>query len=72
MGAIRRRRAAGRAVNWAGFYLHRGGDDLVLGPFQGKVACIRPWGLARLMLRKPWRCRRLSDAWRWLQLLPEV
>ena len=27
------------AVNWAGFYLLRG-DRLVLGPFQGKVACI--------------------------------
>ena len=26
-------------VNWAGFYLMRGGR-LVLGPFQGKVACI--------------------------------
>ena len=26
-------------VNWAGFYLMRGGQ-LVLGPFQGKVACI--------------------------------
>ena len=26
-------------INWAGFYLVRG-DILVLGPFQGKVACI--------------------------------
>ena len=26
-------------VNWAGFYLMRGGQ-LVLGPFQGKTACI--------------------------------
>jgi len=26
-------------VNWAGFYLTRG-DGLVLGPFQGKTACI--------------------------------
>lgn len=26
-------------LNWAGFYLMRGGR-LVLGPFQGKVACI--------------------------------
>lgn len=26
-------------VNWAGFYLLRG-ERLVLGPFQGKVACI--------------------------------
>jgi GAF domain-containing protein len=27
-------------VNWAGFYLLRG-EDLVLGPFQGKPACVR-------------------------------
>ena len=27
-------------LNWAGFYLNRGGD-LVLGPFQGKPACVR-------------------------------
>ena len=27
-------------LNWAGFYL-REGDGLVLGPFQGKPACIR-------------------------------
>jgi len=27
-------------VNWAGFYLVRGGE-LVLGPFQGKPACVR-------------------------------
>lgn len=27
-------------VNWAGFYLLKGGE-LVLGPFQGKPACIR-------------------------------
>ena len=37
-------------VNWAGFYLRRegrggAGPELVLGPFQGKPACIRiPWG----------------------------
>ena len=31
-------------LNWAGFYLRRG-QELVLGPFQGKPACIRiPWG----------------------------
>ncbi len=31
-------------VNWAGFYIHRNGE-LVLGPFQGKPACIRiPFG----------------------------
>ena len=28
------------ALNWAGFYLVRG-DELVLGPFQGRVACVR-------------------------------
>lgn len=28
------------AVNWAGFYFLRG-SELVLGPFQGKVACVR-------------------------------
>ncbi len=27
-------------LNWAGFYLARG-TDLVLGPFQGKPACVR-------------------------------
>jgi GAF domain-containing protein len=27
-------------LNWAGFYLLRAGE-LVLGPFQGKVACVR-------------------------------
>jgi len=27
-------------LNWAGFY-RRIGDELVLGPFQGKTACIR-------------------------------
>ncbi len=31
-------------LNWAGFYLARG-EELVLGPFQGKPACVRiPWG----------------------------
>jgi GAF domain-containing protein len=28
------------AVNWAGFYLLRQ-QELVLGPFQGKIACVR-------------------------------
>ena len=27
-------------LNWAGFYLKQG-EELVLGPFQGKVACVR-------------------------------
>ena len=31
-------------INWAGFYLAEG-EKLVLGPFQGKPACIEiPWG----------------------------
>ena len=31
-------------LNWAGFYLNRNGQ-LVLGPFQGQVACVRiPFG----------------------------
>ena len=29
-----------RQVNWAGFYLLKG-EELVLGPFQGKPACVR-------------------------------
>ena len=32
------------SLNWAGFYLARG-TELVLGPFQGKPACVRiPFG----------------------------
>ena len=32
-------------VSWAGFYLADGAGELVLGPFQGKVACMRiAWG----------------------------
>ena len=32
------------ALNWAGFYFARG-EELVLGPFQGKPACLRiAWG----------------------------
>lgn len=31
-------------INWAGFYLLKN-NELVLGPFQGKPACVRiPWG----------------------------
>ncbi len=33
-----------RDINWAGFYLLKK-DELVLGPFQGKLACVRiQWG----------------------------
>lgn len=28
-------------LNWAGFYFLKADDELVLGPFQGKVACVR-------------------------------
>ncbi|MBP1887284.1 GAF domain-containing protein [Sinorhizobium mexicanum] len=28
-------------LNWAGFYFLKSGNELVLGPFQGKVACVR-------------------------------
>ena len=32
-------------VSWVGFYLSDGAGQLVLGPFQGKVACMRiDWG----------------------------
>lgn len=32
------------AASWVGFYVRRG-DELVLGPFQGKIACVRiAWG----------------------------
>ena len=28
-------------LNWAGFYFLRANEELVLGPFQGRVACVR-------------------------------
>ena len=28
-------------INWVGFYRNIGGSELVLGPFQGRPACIR-------------------------------
>lgn len=32
-------------LNWAGFYFANRERELVLGPFQGKPACVRiPWG----------------------------
>jgi len=53
-------------LNWAGFYILRG-SELVLGPFQGKPACVRiPVGrgvcgeaVARRNARRS-RCSRLS------------
>ena len=33
-------------LNWAGFYFLKSPDELVVGPFQGKPACVRiPFGL---------------------------
>jgi L-methionine (R)-S-oxide reductase len=29
------------SVNWVGFYLYQENDTLVLGPFQGNIACVR-------------------------------
>lgn len=38
-------------LNWAGFYLNRN-DELVLGPFQGQIACVRiPFGRGCAELR---------------------
>lgn len=32
-------------INWVGFYLTQPNNDLLLGPFQGQVACVRiPYG----------------------------
>ncbi len=32
-------------LNWSGFYLNRGDDTLLLGPYQGRVACVHiPFG----------------------------
>jgi L-methionine (R)-S-oxide reductase len=28
-------------INWAGFYFLRNGNELIVGPFQGKPACVR-------------------------------
>jgi GAF domain-containing protein len=28
-------------INWVGFYFLRGGNELIVGPFQGKPACVR-------------------------------
>ena len=38
--------ARGGAINWTGFYRVASDETLVLGPFQGKVACLRiPFGV---------------------------
>ncbi|MDT4857494.1 Free methionine-R-sulfoxide reductase [compost metagenome] len=49
-------------LNWAGFYLNRN-EELVLGPFQGKVACVRiPFsrGVCGAAART-WETQRVED-----------
>ncbi|MBK8915215.1 MAG: GAF domain-containing protein [Phycisphaerales bacterium] len=43
-------------VSWVGFYLHEGGDELVLGPMRNKPAC-SPIGLHGVC-GQAWRSRR--------------
>jgi GAF domain-containing protein len=49
-------------LNWAGFYLTRG-DELVLGPFQGRVACVRiPLGRGVCgVAAATWQTQRVED-----------
>ncbi|WP_278388053.1 GAF domain-containing protein [Pseudomonas oryzihabitans] len=50
-------------LNWAGFYFVEGDDQLLLGPFQGKVACMRiPFskGVCGAAARE-WRTQRVED-----------
>lgn len=49
-------------LNWAGFYLVRG-EELVLGPFQGKVACVRiPFGRGVCgTVAASWQALRVDD-----------
>lgn len=48
-------------LNWAGFYLNRN-EELVLGPFQGQIACVRiPSGGVFVALRRP---RSRLSGWR--------
>ncbi|MCG4453563.1 MULTISPECIES: GAF domain-containing protein [unclassified Pseudomonas] len=49
-------------LNWAGFYLLRG-DELVLGPFQGRVACVRiPVGRGVCgVAAATWETQRVED-----------
>lgn len=39
-------------LNWAGFYLNRN-EELVLGPFQGQIACVRIPLAAACAVRRP-------------------
>ncbi|XQE68720.1 GAF domain-containing protein [Pseudomonas sp. P3C3] len=49
-------------LNWAGFYLNKG-EQLVLGPFQGKVACVRiPFGRGVCgAAASSWQSQRVDD-----------
>lgn len=48
-------------LNWAGFYLNRN-EELVLGPFQGKVACVRiPFSRASAAPRRTRLTQRVDD-----------
>ena len=47
-------------VNWVGFYFHDG-NELVVGPFQGRPACVRialGKGVCGTAWADPARCRR--------------
>ena len=44
-------------VNWAGFYF-RQGEDLVLGPFQGPIACTRI-GLGKGVCGSSWKEKKV-------------
>lgn len=54
-----------RGVSWAGFYLHEGADELVLGPMRNKPAC-SPIGLhgacgQAFLKREPLVVRDVAD-----------
>ncbi|MCY1393539.1 Free methionine-R-sulfoxide reductase [compost metagenome] len=49
-------------LNWAGFYLNRN-EELVLGPFQGQIACVRiPFGRGVCgTAAQTWQTQRVED-----------
>lgn len=49
-------------LNWAGFYINRD-EELVLGPFQGQVACVRiPFGKGVCgAAAASWQTQRVED-----------
>lgn len=50
-------------INWLGFYLARTDEELVLGPFQGRVACVRiPFGKGVCgVAAQSQECQRVHD-----------